>query len=310
MKLPSFLQSAPPAAAVEVASGRVTAVAASREGEAVVVRATASVPLPDGVVAPSLAGPVVLQADALGAAVARVLESVGGNGRIALAVPDGIAKVSLVRFESLPSDRADLEQLIRWQVRKTAPFPVDQAQVSWTDGTPVDGGRELVVALARRETIEALEHACRSAGAEPGLVDLTSFHVANLLMARRAGPDSGDWLLVHLTDEGATLLLWRADALVFYRHRPVDEQTSLGDLVHQTAMYYEDRLAGRGLARVVVADDTAAAGRARVAEEVEARLGLTPEPFACPAWIRFATGTPAAGVARLGAPLGALVREA
>jgi Tfp pilus assembly PilM family ATPase len=260
---------------------------------------------------PTLAGPAVADAEALAAAVAGALDGVGGGGRIAVAMPDGLAKVSLVRFESLPADRGELEQLIRWQVRKTAPFPIDQAQVSWTEGASHESGRELVVALARRDAIEAIEAACRRAGAEPGLIDLASFHLANLLLARRAMAAAGDWLLVHLTDAGATLLLWRDNALVFYRHRPVDEQTTLGDLVHQTAMYYEDRLAGRQLARVVVADDAGQAGHAPMVGEIEARLGLRAEPFALPDWVRIdAAAAPVPGAARLGVPVGALAREA
>lgn len=309
MKLPSFLQSSPPDVALELAPRRVTAVAVAREGETLVVRASADVPLDAGVLAPSLAGPVVADPGALDAALQRAIEAVGGAGRVALAVPDGMAKVSLVRFEALPADHDELEQLIRWQVRKTAPFPVEQAQVSWTPGAAIDGGRELVVALARRDAIVQIESACQRARAEAGLVDLASFHLANLLLARQAAPEARDWLLVHLGDAGSTLLLWRGAALVFYRHRPADEQTSLGDLVHQTAMYYEDRLAGRGLGRVVVADDTDVGDRAAI-DEIEGRLGMRAEPFTLPPWVRIGDRALATTPARLGAPLGALVREA
>jgi Tfp pilus assembly PilM family ATPase len=308
MKLPWFLQSSPPDVAIELATRRVTAVAVAREGESMVVRASASVPLDEGVLVPVLAGPVVTQPDALAAALVRAIEGVGGAGRVALAVPDGLAKVSLVRFETLPTDHDELEQLVRWQVRKTAPFPVEQAQISWTPGAALDGGRELVVALARREGIVQIESACQRARVEPGLVDLASFHLANLLLARQPAPDAHDWLLVHLGDAGSTLLLLRGAALVFYRHRPVEEQTSLGDLVHQTAMYYEDRLAGRGLGRVVVVDDTDAGDRAAI-DEIEGRLGMRAEAFALPSWVRFGDRAVAASAARLGAPLGALVRE-
>ena len=45
-------------------------------------------------------------------------------------------------------------------------------------------------------------------------------------------------------------------ALIFYRHRGADGTESLTDLVHQTAMYYEDRLNGTGFRRVLVAGAT------------------------------------------------------
>ena len=59
-----------------------------------------------------------------------MLEQIGRPRRIGLVVPDLVAKVSLVRFEKVPPRAADLDQLVRWQVRKTAPFPIEEAQVS------------------------------------------------------------------------------------------------------------------------------------------------------------------------------------
>ena len=41
--------------------------------------------------------------------------------------------------------------------------------------------------------------------------------------------------------------------MIFYRHRGADGDESLADLVHQTTMYDEDRLGGRGFGRVLVA---------------------------------------------------------
>ena len=72
--------------------------------------------------------------------------------RIALVLPDTVAKVSLIRFEKVPAKVQDLDQLIRWQVRKAAPFRIEDAQVSWVPGVAIDGGgREFVVTVARKD---------------------------------------------------------------------------------------------------------------------------------------------------------------
>ena len=52
---------------------------------------------------------------------------------------------------------------------------------------------------------------------------------------------------------------------MFYRHRGSDGDGSLADVVHQSAMYYEDRLGGRGFTRAILAG----AGRASVAAAPE-----------------------------------------
>ena len=59
--------------------------------------------------------------------------------------------------------------------------------------------------------------------------------------------------------------------MIFFRNRAADADGSLADLVHQSAMYYEDRLEGAGFARVVLAGS--ASGEAE-AVRYSAKLGF------------------------------------
>ena len=188
------------------------------------------------------------------AAIGRLFERMGTKPRrIALAIPDGVAKVSLLRFEKVPDRPHELDELIRWQVRKAAPFRLEDAQISYMPGqkTP-DGATEFVVVMARRDIIREYEAVCEGAGAQAGVVDLASFNVINSVLAGSQAP-SDDWLLVHVTQEDATMAILRGDQLVFFRNRSADGEAGLADMVHQTAMYYEDRLSGAGFRRVVLA---------------------------------------------------------
>ena len=101
----------------------------------------------------------------------------------------------------------------------------------------------------------------------------------NLQLASSAG--GGDWLLVHLAVDYITIAIVRDGALIFYRHRGADGDESLADLVHQTAMYYEDRLSGRGFGRVLVAGASngpdGAAGGEGLRRSLEQRLGARVE---------------------------------
>jgi hypothetical protein len=40
--------------------------------------------------------------------------------------------------------------------------------------------------------------------------------------------------------------------MIFFRNRPEGEEEPLADLVHQTTMYYQDRLSGTGFSRVMI----------------------------------------------------------
>lgn len=235
-----------PAVAVDIGAARVVAVRLGAGSPPSAAYAVES--LPAGAVVPGLLTPNIVDEAAVAQSVSRALDAIGRPRRLALVVPDAVAKVSLIRFEKVPASGHDLEALIRWQMRKSVPFRVDEAQVAWADGQSLEGGgREFVVAVARREIVEQYERVASVGGSHVGLVDLATFNLVNLVLAQDA-PE--DWLLVHAAPDSTTLAIVRRGQVIFYRQRGLDADESLEDLVHQSAMYYEDRLAGRGFGRV------------------------------------------------------------
>ena len=232
---------------------------------------------------------------------------------MALVVPDTTAKVSLIRFEKMPAKAQDLDQLIHWQVRKTAPFRVEDAQVSWIPGVAVDGGgREFVVSMARRDVIQSFERACDAAGVHAGLVDIASFSLINAQLAA-TGTSGGDWLLVHVGADYVTLAVVRGADLVFFRNRALGAEGDLTDLVHQTAMYHEDRLGGGGFSRVVLAGASMAGVEQaeRLRRGIEARVGGRVEllDVRTAAAMRDRIGASPQLLDALAAPVGVLLRE-
>jgi len=249
-----FLSATPVAVAVEIARHRISAASVAAGQSGLAISAHAVEPLLRGVVVPSLNATNIADPRAAAAALQRVFERVGGNPRrVALAIPDGVAKVSLLKFEKVPERTRDLDELIRWQLRKTAPFRIEDAQLSYTTGLKAaDGSTEFVVVIARRDIVREYEAVCEAAGAQAGVVDLATFDVINSVLASPQAP-SEDWLLVHVTQDDATMAILRGEHLVFFRNHESEGETGLADMVHQTAMYYEDRLSGAGFNRVMLA---------------------------------------------------------
>jgi type IV pilus assembly protein PilM len=276
--LPRFLSNRPPSAALEINARRVTIAVVSNQGGSRVLSGYASEPLPAGAVEPALNAANVHDPAALTAAIRRALDNVGVRPkRVALVLPDIVGKLSLVRFEKVPAKVQDLDQLIRWQVRKAAPFKIEDAQVAWVPGSALpDGGREYVVIVARRDIVESYERACEGAGVYPGIVDLASMNLVNaVLVTQGSAALSADWLLVHVAPEYSTLAVVRGGDVVFFRTRPSEQDENLADLVHQTAMYHEDRLGGGGFSRVVLAGASIRGADAaeRLRRELEERVG-------------------------------------
>jgi Tfp pilus assembly PilM family ATPase len=266
-----------PTVALEIAAHQASAASIEYRSGTAVVSTHATELMPPGALVPSLTAANVHNRQAVIDVIGRVLERTGGPRRIGLIVPDLVAKVSFVRFEQPPARAADLEQLVRWQVRKTAPFAVDEAQVSFVPGLKAADGQEFVVSLARRAIVEEYESICAEAGAHAGVVDLATFNVINAVLASAppvaaSGADS-DWLLVNIAPDYASIAILRGKHLIFFRNRVADEEGTLPDLVHQAAMYYEDRLSGGGFARVFLTG-TAGAGPRHAVDAEQVRRSL------------------------------------
>jgi len=250
-----------PPVAVEFAANRISAAHLEVRSRGAVVSSHATESLPPGALVPSLTAANVHDRGAVVAALQRVLERVGGPRRVGVIVPDLVSKVSLIRFEKVPAKAQDLDQLVRWQMKKAAPFAIEEAQVAYVAGSSGADGQEFVVSVARRDVVAEYESICEEAGAHAGLVDISTFNVINAVLAGTDAP-SEDWLLVNIAPDFASIAILRGPNLIVFRNRRAETEGTLADLVHQTAMYYEDRRKGGGFARVLLAGGAAAGAHA------------------------------------------------
>ena len=274
----AWFASPPPDAAIEIAPEGVSVAALGGRGRDTVVHNYATEPLAPGAVVPKLTPGNVADREAVVRAVRVALDRATLRPRrVALVIPDVAARVSLVRFDRIPERREDLDQLVRWQVRKAAPFPVDEASLSYAPGirTP-DGGGEFVVVLARQDVVREYEGVCEELGLHAGLVDVVTLSVLNLFLA--SAPPSDDWLAVHMRPDYVSIAIMRGEHMIFFRNRAEGEEDALADVVHQTSMYYQDRLGGQQFVRVLLggmARTSAAFDEAR--RNIEDRLGVRVE---------------------------------
>jgi type IV pilus assembly protein PilM len=275
----SWLASPPPDAAIEIAPERVSVAVVGERSRGLVVQAYASEAIAAGAVVASLTSTNVLNRTVVAGALRAALERAGIRARrVALVIPDLAAKVSLVRFDTVPARREDLDQLVRWQVKKASPFPIEDAVVTWTAAARhSDGSAEFLVVSARRDIVAEYEAVCEQANLYAGLVDLSTLSIVNLILGGRDVPQV-DWLVVHLRPDYTSIVIMRGEQVIFFRNRPEGDQTSIADLVHQTAMYYEDRLQGQRFARVFLGGTGRVGGAVDLARKnLEERLGVSVE---------------------------------
>ena len=158
-----------PKLACEISADRVLAGRASENGGHT-LEGCASTELAPGSVVPDLIETNLRQPDAVYEAVRDTLGSVGGRSRDVIAVlPDAAVRVVLLDFETLPSKRDEAEGVVRFRLKKSLPFDVDKAKVSY-HVQPSRTGVRVIAAVALANVVEDYEAAFRQAGYEPGVV--------------------------------------------------------------------------------------------------------------------------------------------
>jgi type IV pilus assembly protein PilM len=141
--------------------------------------------LNQGVIAPGLNGPNVLDAEALRAALSGALGAVTGKSRdVIVVLPDVAIRMMLLDFEALPAKADEIEPVIRFRLKKSLPFDVDQAVLSY-DVIRSNGTVRAVAAVSPREIIEEYEKVFRDAGYEPGVILPSSLAALGLVDGER-----------------------------------------------------------------------------------------------------------------------------
>ena len=211
-------------------------------------------PLPAGAVSPSPLHDNIALPELMDEAVKKLLPVSKGKTRrtAALLLPDHSASISVVEFIGLPENQEDQAALIRARVRRSVPFDVDGAAMSYwvqsgTGATSAKSGgkpkRDVVVAVTPPDIVQRYEAAFIAAGLHPGLVTLAPLACLDLVEVRGIaliGRLSGGVLTI-LVKQDQTLKLARSIEL---EHSPSD-LASLDEIaghLHQTLVYVEDNL--------------------------------------------------------------------
>ena len=157
-----------PRLACEIAADRVLAgrLADNEEG----LEACAGLELAAGSVVPDLLENNLRQPSAVRKGIEEVLGSVAGRSKdVITVVPDAAVRVMLVEFDTLPSDPEEALGVVRFRLKKSLPFDVEKAKVSFHAQKVSDEVR-VVAAVGLASVLEDYEAVFRDAGFSPGVV--------------------------------------------------------------------------------------------------------------------------------------------
>lgn len=261
-----------PRLACEILSDRVVAGRAAEKRD--YLELYTARPLPGGAVIPSLAAANVSDTVVLRQAVAEALAAVSGHSRDLIAViPDAATRVFLLDFDTLPERSAEASAVVRFRLRKSLPFDVERAQVSF-QARRSNGAVKVVAAVASLAVIEEYEALFRDSGYSPGVV------VPSMLAA--LGPlEAGRPTLVAKVDAGSiTVAIVERGELRLLRTLENPHGTAVGgrqlaDQVHPSLVFFQDTY-GAPIERILLAGTPLLD---QVARELEGQAGIKVEPL-------------------------------
>ncbi|MGC1374377.1 MAG: hypothetical protein WA824_19735 [Candidatus Sulfotelmatobacter sp.] len=200
---------AKPRMACEIAVDRVLVGRLGEDG--VSLEACAARELAPGSVVPDLVEVNLRQRDAVKDALQASLQSIAARTRDVIAiVPDAAVRVVLLDFDTLPSDSEEAASVVRFRMKKSLPFDVDKARVSYHAQKSNDGVR-VVAAVALSSVVEDYEIAFRDAGFNPGVV------LPSMLAALGAAQGQHPTLIVKVDSRTTSIAILNADQLQLFR---------------------------------------------------------------------------------------------
>jgi type IV pilus assembly protein PilM len=166
---------------------------------------------------------------------------------VAIILPDYSARISVLDFDQFPSDPKEQSSLIRFRVKRSVPFDVDSAALSYHVQPGEKGRVDVVVVIAPLEIVSRYEAPFRTAGMNPGMVTMSS------LAALELAPEHGLSVLAKLTGRILTVMVRDKAILKLVRcvELPSTDLNDISDVLIPTFVFIEDNLR-RGAERLTL----------------------------------------------------------
>ncbi len=194
---------------------------------------------------------------------------------IALILPDFCSRITVLDFDSFPSDTKEQASLIRFRLKRSLPFDVESAALSFWAHPGAHKKVDVVVVVAPLEIVARYEAPFRAAGMNPGLVTVSS------IAALELAPGDGLSVMAKMSGHVLTVLVEAQDALKLVRclELPSASLDDIAGVLLPTFVYMEDNLGGKP-------ERLALCGFGAQTDEAQRRfqeeLGVTVEPVRSP----------------------------
>jgi len=198
----------------------------------------------------------------------------------ALILPDYCARLAVLDFDNFPTDPKEQAALVRFRLKRSVPFDVESAALSFCAQPAIEKHVDVVVATMPLEILSPYEAPFRAVGLNPGLVTVSSLAALDL------APDTGLNVMAKLSRNVLSLLVREKGRVKLARCLELASPglDDISSVLLPTFVYVEDNLGGRA-ERLLLCGFGARTDEAQ--RRFQEELGVEVEP------VRSPLGTPA-----------------
>jgi type IV pilus assembly protein PilM len=252
----------PPGVGIDLRSDEISLVGLSARRRPPAIDVSFTTPLAPGLVQFRTLEPNIVDEAGFSKAIETALlrAGLGGRKRVALSLPDSLARVAVMELPSPPRSSAELRELLKFRMKKSLPFDVEEARIAFERlPAPVP---TFLTGVMHEAVVSQYENVFARLGLQLGRVLPSSVGLLELLgpVARRELVPGADYFLVNAEREYFSVSLVRdrvCPALIrtlgLRTEEGGDRIYSEDDFLQEiipTAIYYREKLAGQSLARV------------------------------------------------------------
>jgi type IV pilus assembly protein PilM len=234
---------------------------------------TGFVPFPLGTLQASPTEDNILRSETVAATIGRIAPAGGSKRRqAAILLPDAAARVSVLDFDSFPDAASEQLSLVRFRVKKTVPFDIESASVSYyvQPGANRHGKKEVVAATVSLDVLARYEALFRSAGFQPGDVSVSALSALNLYR----GSEGVD-VVAKLAGRLLTVMVVAAGKLKLFRCLEMEQASpeEILSVLHPTFAYAEDELGSPASRLILCGFENVPAGLPCRVEPLRGQMG-------------------------------------
>lgn len=184
--------------------------------------------------------PILSRREPLLETARRIATDTSKGGKVSVLLPDSWFRINILEFPSLPENRSEAQEMIRWSLKRTLPIKPEEMRLGYEILQKSPQTKVLAVA-ALEKTLAEIEAVFLEAGLEIILIEPEGINLWNAVAVRETAT-LNDRIFFYVRKTDFTTILFRGNAPLFIRSRNLSGERTLSQELRLSASYLRSNI--------------------------------------------------------------------